>query len=789
MLRTVPYAPTVQRLLANVQPLRTTNYPRFGTILRQTSATNNSRYLYSKCIFRAMATSSGDQARGTNRLAMEKSPYLLQHANNPVDWYPWGREAFEKARAEDKLIFLSVGYSTCHWCHVMEHESFEDQEIGDILNEYFVSIKVDREERLDVDKVYMTFIQATSGGGGWPMSVWLTPDLKPIVGGTYFPPDGKYEGRPGFKTILLKIASEWAKDHKIISEKGTSILDTLLRHSDIKPVPETVVDINAIYKCFQMFDAQFDKDLGGFGKEPKFPQPVNLNFLMRLYAFQPASIKGAECLKICGHTLNMMAKGGIHDHIAQGFHRYSTDREWHVPHFEKMLYDQGQLTVAYVNMYQITKDEAFAEMARDILMYMQRDLSHKSGGFYSAEDADSLPTHNSVKKTEGAFCVWTEKEARSLLTDVVDERNNITMADVVCSHYNIKPDGNVDPAKDAHGDLAGQNVLIVRGSVNHTAMQFDLTIPETNVILHKGRKILHESRLSRPKPHLDNKIITAWNGLAISAFAKAGAVLGQIEYIERATEAARFLQQHMYNSETGVLLRSSYVDQDGNIAQIPNPINGFADDYSYLIRSLLDLYESCYDISWLEWAAKLQRTMDSLFWDKEFGGYFTSAADDSSIVMRLKEDADGAEPSANSVAASNLYRLSHYFNDAGYSAKAQQILNLFADRLNVIPMALPEMLCSLFYSLETQKQIIIQGDPKVDTTKRLLEEVHQHYIPNKVLIVADGNKDNILCENIPILNSMKSKDGQATAYVCENYTCAQPVNTAEELHKLLIEKS
>ncbi|XP_071476407.1 spermatogenesis-associated protein 20-like [Diadema antillarum] len=733
----------------------------------------------------ASGGSEGDAQVFSNRLAQEKSPYLLQHASNPVDWFPWGQEAFDKAKAENKLIFLSVGYSTCHWCHVMERESFENKDIGKLMNEHYVSIKVDREERPDVDRVYMTFIQATAGGGGWPMSVWLTPDLKPLMGGTYFPPHDRF-GRPGFGTILQTIARQWRNNKSALEQQSNKILEALQSavqmksSSDPSPLGSEVMD-----KCYKQLNDSFDDQYGGFGGAPKFPQPVNFNFLFRLYSTKRDSPEGQKALEMCVHTLTMMTKGGIHDHVSQGFHRYSTDRFWHVPHFEKMLYDQGQLAVAFLDAHQITKEEVFADVARDILEYVNRDLSDQAGGFYSAEDADSLPTHDAKHKKEGAFCVWTDEEIGTLLSETVEESGPVTLADVFRSHYGVKAGGNVDFDQDPHGELKDQNVLICRGSLETTATQHKISEADTEKALERARAILHAERLKRPRPHLDDKMLTAWNGLMVSGFARAGQVLQRSEYTERAVKAVTFIRDHLFDPATGCLLRSCYRGADGNISQIQTPIEGFVDDYCFLIRGLLDLYEASYDQQWLEWAGQLQEKVDTLLWDSDNGAYFSTTDKDSSILLRLKEDQDGAEPSANSVAAMNLLRLSHFLNRPEYQERAVKLFSVFRERLEKIPVALPEMAAALVFLRSTAKQIIVCGDPSADDAKEMLRCVHSHYLPNKVLIVADGNDDSYLASRLDILKSLKCIDGKATAYVCENYQCQLPAVGVAELETVL----
>ncbi|XP_038064330.1 spermatogenesis-associated protein 20-like [Patiria miniata] len=736
--------------------------------------------------FRTMATGGPSEKSYRNRLANEKSPYLLQHASNPVDWYPWGPEAFEKAKRENKLIFLSVGYSTCHWCHVMERETFENEEIGSLMNKHLVSIKVDREERPDVDRVYMTFIQASSGGGGWPMSVWLTPDLKPIVGGTYFPPTDHF-GRPGFGTIVQSIVNQWRREPDKMAQQAGKILDALQKATTSKaPSDAGTLAVDAsIGRCYRQLAQSYEPQYGGFGGAPKFPQPVNFNFMFRHYASKPETAEGKEGLEMCLKTLRFMAKGGMYDHIAQGFHRYSTDEFWHVPHFEKMLYDQGQLAVSYLEAYQITKDETFADVARSILKYVSRDLSSKAGGFFSAEDADSYPSHDVEHKKEGAFCVWEEEEVRRLLSDAVEGSDGVSLADVFCKHYDVRKGGNVNFEQDPHGELKQKNVLIVRGSLAITANSFNLDEALTERALSKAREILYNERLKRPKPHLDDKVLTSWNGLMISGFAKGGQVLGDPAYTSRAIQAASFIKEHLYNSQTGCLIRSCYTDEQGDVTQIAEPIEGFVDDYCNLIRGLLDLYEACYDQSWLECAGSLQTKQDELFWDAENGGYYGASSKDPSIKLRLKEDQDGAEPSANSVSALNLLRLAQMTGSQDWQARADQLFAVFTERLTKIPVALPEMVSALVFKHNTPKQIIIRGEPDAEDALALIRCVHSRFLPNKILLLADGNKDSFLCSKLSLLPTLEKLDGKATAYVCENYQCQLPVTSVEELEKLL----
>ncbi|XP_047465985.1 spermatogenesis-associated protein 20 isoform X2 [Mugil cephalus] len=726
-------------------------------------------YNLSQPVFMSMA--SGGEGpptnlphKHTNRLAKERSPYLLQHAHNPVDWYPWGQDAFDKAKSEDKPIFLSVGYSTCHWCHVMERESFEDEEIGKILSDNFVCIKLDREERPDVDKVYMTFIQATSGGGGWPMSVWLTPDLTPFVGGTYFPPRD-HRGRPGFKTVLTRITEQWQNNRPSLESSGQRILEALKRGTTIAANPGESPPLapDVANRCFQQLAHSYEEEYGGFKNAPKFPTPVNLMFLMSYWSVNRTTSEGVEALQMALHTLRMMALGGIHDHVAQGFHRYSTDSSWHVPHFEKMLYDQAQLAVAYITASQ-------------------------SGGFYSAEDADSVPASGGSEKREGAFCVWTASEVRELLSDVVEgTTGTATLSDIFMHHYGVKDQGNVAPEQDPHGELQGQNVLIVRYSLELTAAHFGISVEKTDELLASARAKMAEVRKSRPRPHLDTKMLASWNGLMLSAYARVGAALGDKALVGRAVEAGNFLKEHLWDAERQTILRSCYRGDQMEVQQISPPIPGFLDDYAFIICGLLDLYEATLQAEWVQWAEELQLRQDELFWDGQGGGYFCSNPSDGTVLLQLKEDQDGAEPSANSVSASNLLRLSQYTGRQEWLQKSQQLLTAFSDRLTTVPIALPEMVRALMAQHFTLKQIVICGQRDAPDTTSLLATVNSLFLPYKVLMLTDGNAENFLCQRVPVLSSMSQLGGVATAYVCQDFTCSLPVTDPQELRRLLLD--
>uniref|UniRef100_A0A914W577 DUF255 domain-containing protein n=1 Tax=Plectus sambesii TaxID=2011161 RepID=A0A914W577_9BILA len=733
---------------------------------------------------RTMASGAGK----SNRLANEKSPYLLQHANNPVDWYPWGDEAFKKAKSENKPIFLSVGYSTCHWCHVMGHESFENEAIGALLNKDFVSIKVDREERPDVDKMYMTFIQAISGSGGWPMSVFLTPDRQPITGGTYFPPYDSH-GRPGFPTILKMIAGKWAEDKDSIMKQGAALADAIKEATAVEATTDFPKVEQVVVRCYDHLEETFDKKFGGFGRAPKFPQPVNFEFLLHCYHANKNAAAGKRALEMVEQTLEAMARGGIHDHISQGFHRYSVDQRWHVPHFEKMLYDQAQLAAVCAQVYQITKNDRFKTLVEDILVYVDRDLSHPDGGFYSAEDADSLPTADALKKKEGAFCVWTKAEIDSLLSDPIDIKPDVTLAQLFSAHFSVKEEGNVDPFQDPHDELKSQNVLIATQSLEETGKKFDLTPAATKAAMEKAYGLLFAARAKRPRPHLDNKMVAAWNGLMITGFAKAAAALGNEEYAKRAQRAVDFAKKHLKTKDG--LLRSVYTSEHaaGGIVQIANPIQGFADDYAFVIQGLLDLYETTYDVSLLEWAVELQESMDAKFWDKENNsGYYLSASGDPSILIRMKEDQDGAEPSTNSVAALNLVRLADAFDKSEYRDRARKIFAGFSQRLAKHSFILPKMITAYQRWTRPPTQVVIVGSRDDKGVQGLLKAVADTFVPWKSLIALDAEKDGWLIDRVSHYKSLSTAmDGKPTAFVCENFSCSLPVHDEEALKTRLNE--
>jgi uncharacterized protein len=720
----------------------------------------------------------------TNRLGQEKSPYLLQHAHNPVDWYPWGEEAFAKARRENKPIFLSVGYSTCHWCHVMAHESFENEEVAAIMNREFVNIKVDREERPDVDRLYMTFVQATTGSGGWPMSVWLTPDLKPIVGGTYFPPEERY-GQPAFKKVLERIATAWKEDHDKIVEQGSKIVEAL-RESQSAAPGEGKIDGSVADTAYRQLDRSYDPKEGGFGNAPKFPRPVTLNFLTRFYARDPKSDDGKHALDMALFTLRKMAAGGMHDHIGGGFHRYSVDRYWHVPHFEKMLYDQAQLASAYVDSFQITKDKQYELVARDILDYVARDMTSKEGGFFSAEDADSpvpvaaVPDGRSKsdvgaqraplqKTAEGAFYIWMKKEIDDALG---------ADAEIFDFHYGVQAHGNAPEGSDPHDEFRGKNILIARHTIAESAGHFKKSESEMAKVLAQSREKLFAIRAQRPRPHLDDKIISAWNGLMISAYARAAKVIDEPRYLEIATRSADFVRTKLYDPSRKILYRS-YREGRSNI-------EGFADDYAMVIQGLLDLYEASFDVEWLKFAMQLQESQDRLFFDERNGGYFSNSGRDTSVFVRMKDDNDGAEPAASSIAALNLLRLSQIYDDPKIAERAKKTIDAFATILSQFPSGMPQMLVAVENSLGKPRQIVIAGKKDSPQTKALLKEVHRHFLPNAIVILADANEgQKYFGERNQSIRAMSLVEGKPAAYVCENFTCKAPVTDLKQLSDLL----
>jgi len=699
----------------------------------------------------------------SNRLSFEKSPYLLQHASNPVDWYPWGDEAFAAARRDDKPIFLSIGYATCHWCHVMEHESFEDPAIAQVLNARFVPIKVDREERPDVDRVYMLFVQATTGSGGWPMSVWLTPALQPFYGGTYFPPDGRY-GRPGFAAVLDEISRAWRENREDVMRSAARLTERIrgltgaqLPHQPGIPGPE------ALAAAVREFEASFDGRRGGFGGAPKFPRPAELCFLLREWR----RTGHAPALDMVARTLRAMADGGMRDHVGGGFHRYSVDADWRVPHFEKMLYDQAQLVLAYLEAHQATGDPRFADIADDTLRYVSREMTDERGGFYSAEDADSLPPEEAAspgaRASEGAFYLWTGSEVDALLGDD---------APLARARFGIEPNGNAP--FDPHGEFAGKNLLHLAVPLVQAASDHGLEPRDAEARLDRARQAMYVRRGQRPRPLRDDKILTAWNGLMIAAFARAFRVLRQTAHLESARRAASFLKAAMWRDDSRTLFRRY---RDGDVA-----IEAYAEDYACLVWGLLELFQADGDPAWLEWALALQRRQDELFWDDRAGGWYATTGADPAVLVRMKEDYDGAEPSATSVAVSNLIVLAHLTGDPTWRARVERTLEGLAPRMTGAGRSVPMLLSGLSAWHAGVQQVAIVG-AEGDSGREALERVAAaRFLPFAVVVpVAPGARQQRIGALAPFAAAMRMSDNRATAYVCRDFACQAPMIAPESL--------
>jgi uncharacterized protein YyaL (SSP411 family) len=698
-----------------------------------------------------------------NRLAGEHSPYLLQHADNPVDWFPWGDEAFEKARAENKPIFLSIGYSTCHWCHVMAHESFESDAVASVLNQWFVPIKVDREERPDVDRVYMTFVQATTGSGGWPMSVWLTPDLKPFYGGTYFPPSSRW-GRPGFVDILGEIARVWGAEPKKLQQSAEALTAQLRGIERAAPAGE-MPTAPALDRIASQFRDAFDHVHGGFGSAPKFPRPCELLFLLREYA--RTGNEDARSMTLL--TLRAMADGGMRDHVGGGFHRYSVDEAWRVPHFEKMLYDQAQLVVALLEASQASGDRFFADVAEDTLQYVMRQMTDEAGGFYSAEDADSVPPEHAgdsdAHPSEGAFYLWTAREVDTLLG---------ADAAIVKWRFGIEPNGNapVDPQQE----FVGKNLLYVAKSIEAIARESGKSEEDVEATIARARLQLFEVRMTRPRPHLDDKVLTAWNGLMIAGFARAAHLIRNGgEYLVAAKRAATFIHDRMWNPATQTLLRRYRRGQAS--------IEAYAEDYAYLIDGVLELFQADPDIRWLEWAQTLQRRQDELFWDDADGGWFSTTGRDSTVLLRMKEDYDGAEPTASAVSVFNLLTLSHLIDNPDWTARIEKTFRYFGSRIEQMGRAVPMMASALATQMAGISQVVVVSGDGGQTG--LGEVVAQTYLPFALTLNLSSERQAALAAALPFVAAMHPANGTPAAYVCRHFTCRAPVTTEAELRREL----
>jgi uncharacterized protein YyaL (SSP411 family) len=673
----------------------------------------------------------------TNRLAQEKSPYLLQHAHNPVDWYPWGEEAFIRARDEGKPIFLSVGYSTCHWCHVMERESFENDETAKLLNGYFVSIKVDREERPDIDAIYMSALQAMVGSGGWPMSIFLTPDLKPFFAGTYFPPFPAH-GRPSFPQLLTRIHELWQSDRAALVESADHITDAIRPADHVREAEGRLSDEvlrGAIGTTYQYFERSFDRAEGGFGGAPKFPRPVQFDFLLNYYS----AYKEERACEMALYTLRKMAMGGMHDHLGGGFHRYSVDRFWRVSHFEKMLYDQAQLVHSYLDAYQLKHDEFEAGVARSTIEYVLRDLTHSEGGFFSAEDADS-------EGEEGKFYVWT--------LDVLETILGKEEAELSAFRYGVTAEGNFEH---------GKNVLYLAHPLDEVAIRFGISLDECKRRLGESCNKLIATRNERVRPSLDDKVLTSWNGLMLGAIARAGDVLQEPRYLEVATKAGEFVWKNLRRAD---LLLRTWRNGDAGIP-------AFLDDYAFLIKGYLELYEATFEAVWLERAIQLQKEQDRDLYDSSSAGYFMSR-EAPDVLVRSKSDYDGAEPSGNSISVLNLLKLAILTENDSYRQRAEETLHYFALKIQGYPYAMPEMMVGAIWLEQMPAQIVYAGKD-IQSLKR---ETNSRFLPRSVHMSSESTR-------APFAKSLSAIDGKPTAYVCKNFACELPVTTSAELSRVL----
>jgi len=697
------------------------------------------------------------QGKTPNRLISEKSPYLLQHAFNPVAWFPWGDEAFALARKENKPIFLSIGYSTCHWCHVMGHESFENPEIARLLNENFVCIKVDREERPDLDQIYMAAVQALSGHGGWPMSVFLTPNLQPFYGGAYFPPEARH-GLPSFAEVLAAVHEAWRERPEKILASAASITEQIRQKATDSGAGK--IDPEIFAKAFTQIGAEYDAEFGGFGRAPKFPRPVLFNFLLR----HAARTGEPQALNLTYVTLRKMAAGGMYDHLGGGFHRYSVDAQWRVPHFEKMLYDQAQLAVSYLEAFQLGQDPFYANVTHDILDYVLRDMTSQEGGFYSAEDADSVQAGNPEVHGEGLFYLWTREEIAAILGKENGE--------IFSFHYGVLAEGNA--LADPQEEFAGKNILYVAHPLAETAERFHLPEEELSRLLERSRQKLHAAREQRPRPHLDDKIITSWNGHMISALARAAQVLGEKRYLVAAERAATFIRARLYDPASGTLFRR-YREQEAGLA-------GQLDDYAFLVNGLLDLYEASFDIAWLQLAVALTEKQIALFADETQGGFFETSGADQSVLARLKADYDGAEPTGNSVSALNLLRLAWITGNEDWLKRAGATIEAFGERLNAYPPILPQMLVAYDFMGNKPRQFVIVGKLGRPDTEIMLAMIRKRFLPGKILLLADGGAgQEFLAQYQPILAELPRQGNKTVVYLCENFSCQLPTSDLAEL--------
>jgi uncharacterized protein YyaL (SSP411 family) len=680
----------------------------------------------------------------TNHLINETSPYLLQHAHNPVDWFPWGEAALETARREQKPILLSIGYSACHWCHVMEHESFENEAIAKLMNENFVNIKVDREERPDLDQIYMSAVQMMTHHGGWPMTVFLTPDCVPFYAGTYFPPEDRYN-MPGFPRVLLSVADAYRERPEDIQQTAASVLSELKRSATGAESSESL-STELLDSAFRGMIKNYDSTHGGFGGAPKFPPAMSLEFLLHTYY----GTGEARALEIVAHTCKKMAEGGIYDQLGGGFHRYATDARWLVPHFEKMLYDNALLARLYLHYYQVSRDESARIVAEGILDYVVREMTNAGGGFYSTQDADS-------EGVEGKFFVWSRNEINELLGE--------TDAALFAAYYNVTVPGNFE----------GENILNVTRPLSEVATSEKVTIEQLTKTLASSRKRLFESREQRVKPARDEKILTAWNGLMLAGFAEAAAILNRADYLDVAKKNAQFVLDNLRRDR---LLLRTYKDGQAKL-------NAYLEDYAFLIDGLVTLFETSGELQWLEQAQELTTTMIDEFWDDEEGGFFYTGRSHENLIVRSKDFFDNATPSGNSVAADVLLRIGLLTENADYQRRAATILRLMASTVQRYPSGFGRLLCAFDFYLGTPKEIALVGDQGEPETQALQVEIWRQYLPNKV--VALGSPGDVEAANlVALLRERPQMHGKATAYLCEHFACKNPTNDPKELASQLL---
>jgi len=677
-----------------------------------------------------------------HRLIKEKSPYLLQHARNPVDWYPWGDEAFDTARRERKPVFCSIGYSTCHWCHVMEAESFSDREVASALNRDFIAVKVDREERPDIDRAYMDVCLAMTGSGGWPLTIIMTPEKKPFFAGTYFPKTTRW-GRPGLLEILSDISDKWKSDQEGIARAGEQINAALAKGPRLAPaVP---LSGETLRNAFDQLRRQFDPVRGGFGAAPKFPAPHNLMFLLR-YGLHGGD---ATAFVMVERTLGAMPRGGIYDQIGYGFHRYSVDAEWLVPHFEKMLYDQAMLAMAYTEAYQAIRDERYRRVAREVFDYVLRDMASSEGGFYSAEDADS-------EGHEGRYYVWTPEQILAILGE---KRGGL-----MCRFFGVTKAGNFE---------GGRSVLHVPTPETEFAKREDMPLPIFREILEDSRKKLLAAREKRVRPYRDDKILTDWNGLMIAALAKGAMAFDEPAYAEAAARAARFILRRMRHPDGTLLHRF----RDGEAA-----IPGYLDDYAFLSWGLFELFEATFELRHLREALALTDRMLHLFSDDAGGGLCFSQRDDRNLIVRSKDAYDGAHPSGNSVAVSNLLRLGRLTARPELEKKAEESMRAFSGTVRSALASHTFFLSALHFALHPTREAVIAGEPERDDTRAMLRVIRERLLPDMLVVLKPrGRGGEEIEELVPYVKGQKAVAGKATAYICENYACALPATSVEEL--------